>query len=107
MCCLELQVSNWITARGLSRARSLWTNTLNRFATAAGKKDSYWGLHGLGLTRDLRSSEILVAAASSTTPHTAIPLPSRRDWKPPISNLAPAFVSVQILPPRRRIFVVA
>jgi class 3 adenylate cyclase len=44
MCCLELQVSNWITARGLSRARSLWTNTLNRFATAAGKKESNWGL---------------------------------------------------------------
>ena len=57
-----------------------------------------WGLHASELMPGPQSSAISAEAVSSTIRLMATPLTWRRGWKSPISNLAPAFWSVQLSP---------
>ena len=61
----------------------------------AAKRASRWASHASVFMPDRRSSAISAAAASSTTQPMATPSTSRRGWKPPTSNSAPAFASAQ------------
>ena len=68
------------------------------------KKGSRWESPASAFMPGRRSSAISAAAGSSTTRPMAIPSTSRRGWKPPTSNSAPAYASAQRSRRRWRIF---